>query len=310
MPDEQNKHPERDDVSPDDSPPTDPFEPGDTPDTPPPAPLPDHVLDPIPPPVEVGTGTEDEQEDESGFIERPPISRQARVLRGMAPKAAIGAVGLGLIAFFLFTNFGDDSQVVSQPDPVVEVEAVVDPEPESATEDQPSEEPASDVESASDEEPVIGLGGDAQADGERGSEPVTDETNVLGADIKNVRYVLGSSGAHCFFIEVYGDGKQAVTEVSNYVVDVEVGASDGWGAHVEFLQGEPEPGRVFLGPLGPGRDILEGAEVSVEWVDDDTMKVTVTGTGTELNVGAFDVAIFVFMGGDSFYDQAEGTAES
>ena len=44
------------------------------------------------------------------------------------------------------------------------------------------------------------------------SKPVTQEEDVPGADIKNVRYELGPSGEHCFFIEVYGDGKKTATD--------------------------------------------------------------------------------------------------
>ena len=65
---------------------------------------------------------------------------------------------------------------------------------------------------------------------------------------------------------------------------------------------------MWLGEKTSGRDTLEGAEVSVEWVDDDTMKVTVAGAGTELAVGEFDIEINVFFAGVSFYDRAEGTA--
>jgi hypothetical protein len=65
---------------------------------------------------------------------------------------------------------------------------------------------------------------------------------------------------------------------------------------------------VWLGEKTSGRDTLEGAEVSVEWVDDDTMKVTVAGAGTELAVGEFDIEINVFFAGGSFYDRAEGAA--
>jgi hypothetical protein len=101
--------------------------------TPPPMavpPLPDHVVDPIPPPVRVGIeetvtttaesvpdltdlGTDatpefDPDADESGFIDRPKISEEASRFTGFKAKVVGGVVSLGVIAFFLFGNLGGD----------------------------------------------------------------------------------------------------------------------------------------------------------------------------------------------------------
>ena len=48
----------------------------------------------------------------------------------------------------------------------------------------------------------------------------------------------------------------------------------------------------------------------MEWIDDDTVKVTVAGAGTDLGVGTFTVDINVFFSGGSFYDHAEGIGEA
>jgi hypothetical protein len=129
-----------------------------------------------------------------------------------------------------------------------------------------------------------------------------------------VSHELGSSGEYCFLIDVYGDGKAIASDpekhVGNYLIGIEVRGADGWGVNVQFRNGEAEPGSVRLGEKTSGRDILDGAEVSVEWIDGDTVKVTVAGTGTDLNVGAFDVEINVFWNSGSFYDHAEGIGQS
>ena len=171
------------------------------------------------------------------------------------------------------------------------------------------EGPADTTSTTSTTEPPTGS--DPEGDGKNGeSEPVTPEEDVPGADIRSVRHERGPSGENCFIIDVYGDGKKTATDgeqpVGNYLIDIEVPGPDGWGTRVEFRQGEPEPGNVRLGAKTSGRDTLEGAEVSVEWVDSDTMKVTVAGTGTDLGVGTFAVDINVFFSGGSFYDHAEG----
>ena len=161
-----------------------------------PPPLPDHVLDPIPPPVKVeteevitttdsipdltdlgtdaesGTVTESEQEAEIGFIEDPPMSDAARRLR--IYRRAGGVAALAVIAVFLFGSRGDDTPVV--PPSAQAVEAVGDPEPSSANEDQPSAEPALDQEPVSSSVQVTDPAGDNGRDG-------------TGADILGLEYV-------------------------------------------------------------------------------------------------------------------------
>ena len=215
----------------------------------------------------------------------------------------------GMMAIYAVFQFAfDDTPVVPQADLVVE--AVADPGQESATEDQPSEEPAADGESASDaEQSTPPPGSDPEGDGKNGnSEQVTEEEDVSGADMTNALYRIGPSGEHIFIIDVVSDGEKAATDTNNdYRIDIEIPGPDGWGTTVEFDNGELKPGKVFLGELASGRDTLEGAEVSVEWTDSDTMEVTVAGTGTDLGgVDTFAVDISVFFPGGSFHDHAEG----
>ena len=158
-------------------------------------------------------------------------------------------------------------------------------------------------------------GDDPEGDGKNGeSENVSDDENVPGADIKSVSHVRDASGNHCFIIEVYGDGKKTATDpeeaVGDYLIDVEIRGANGWGTRVQFKRGEAESGKVRIGEKTSGRDTLEGAEATVEWTDDHTMKVTVVGMGTGFDVGEFDVDINVFWAGGSFYDHAEGIGES
>ena len=158
-------------------------------------------------------------------------------------------------------------------------------------------------------------GDDPEGDGKNGeSEKVSEDEDVPGADIKSVRHVRDASGNHCFFIEVYGDGKKTATDpeeaVGDYLIDVEIRGANGWGTRVQFKRGAAESGKVRIGEKTSGRDTLEGAEATVEWTDDHTMKVTVVGTGTGFDVGEFDVEINVFWAGGSFYDHAEGIGQS
>jgi hypothetical protein len=128
-------------------------------------PLPDHVVDPIPPPVkveseEIVTTTEstpdltdlgsdaisewDTKGVESGFIERPPISVEASRFKGYKGKVVFGAVGLGVIAIFLFSNLGGDPLTVPPTSPTV---ATVDPS--SVNQGPSSDETTATEESAS-----------------------------------------------------------------------------------------------------------------------------------------------------------------
>ena len=163
-------------------------------------------------------------------------------------------------------------------------------------------------------EVAIAIGEDPEGDGfsSSESEPVTSEDYVPGADIKNVRHVVGGSGENCFIIEVYGDGETAVADASNYQIFLKVvdpdgeGEGGGWEMRVEFKDGLYKPGSVDLGLNVSFPPELEGAEVSVEWLDSSTMKVTVAGAGTALGVESFSVRIFT----KNYYDDAEGVGAS
>ncbi len=254
--------------------------------------------------AELGTGTQSEREDDSGFIGEPPITDVAERLRKKYRRVG-GVVALGVISFFLFANRNNDTVVVTPSDQQVETET--DQQVETETEGQLPGETATDEETGSDPEPVSSSTDDPQGDGKnKNSEPVTPEENVPGADIKSVSYEVGPAGELFFIIDVYGNGIGATADAPNFLVDIEITGPDGWGTRVEFRNGEPQPGRVWLGPLAPGREVLEGAETSVEWLDNDTMKVTIAGTGTDLGVGSFYVDINVFWPDRSFYDHAEG----
>ena len=163
-------------------------------------------------------------------------------------------------------------------------------------------------------EVALAIGEDPEGDGlsSSESEPVTSENNVPGADIKNVRHVVGGSGENCFIIEVYGDGETTVADAFQYQIFLKVvdreggGEGGGWEMRVEFKNGLYEPGSVDLGLNVSFPPELEGAEVSVEWLDSSTLKVTVAGAGTALGVESFSVRIFT---GD-YYDDAEGIGAS
>ena len=144
-------------------------------------------------------------------------------------------------------------------------------------------EPSSDQ--TTDESPSATPGSDPEGDGKNGeSQDVSEDEDVPGADIKSVRHVRDSSGNHCFFIEVYGDGKRTAMDpeeaVGDYLISVEIRGANGWGTRVQFRQGEAQSGVVRIGEKTSGRDTLEGAEATVEWTDDHTMKVTVRWYGT------------------------------
>ncbi len=170
-------------------------------DTPPPAPPPRHVSDPIPPPVKVENeevitttdsvpdlddlGTDavsdaDLEEDESGFIEPPPISDEVHALRWRMPKVLTGVVVTLVIALFLFNNLSGDSPAAVPADPPVE--AADDPEPESATQGQSSDEPAAAEEPVADDEPVSNSVQVTDPAGDNGGEG-------SGADILGLEYV-------------------------------------------------------------------------------------------------------------------------
>lgn len=156
----------------------------------------------------------------------------------------------------------------------------------------------------------VAIGEDPEGDGltSDNSTQVTDDEDVPYADIRSVEHVVGSSGENCFIITVYGDGGEDVFRYSINVTAFDSVGGD-WEARVEFEQGSTTSGKVFLRLREDGRtrlERLEGAEVSMEWLDSRTIKVTVAGVGTSLGVETFSVRTF----GLNYYDDAEGAGAS
>ncbi|MFV2001267.1 MAG: hypothetical protein ACC654_12965, partial [Acidimicrobiia bacterium] len=157
------------------------------------------------------------------------------------------------------------------------------------------------------------VGSDPEGDGKNGeSQPVTAEDDVPGGDIEFARYEPGPAGENCFIIEVYGDGETTAADATNEIIDFEVVEPDGgeWQARAEYFQGSPDPGFVWLGPKTSGRDTLDGATVTPVWEESDTLRVCVDSGGTILSVETFSVTFNVFTPEGSYYDEAEGIAES
>ena len=156
-------------------------------------------------------------------------------------------------------------------------------------------------------------GSDPKGDHEDRESNKAKEGEGEAADIKSVLHVLGDSGENCFIIEVYGDGETAA-DAGTYLIQIEVvdpeSEGGGWGADVQIRSGTPEAGFVLSGLLDSGRDRLEGAEVSVMWINGNTMKVTVAGAGTALGVESFNVLIISSSTDGNFSDHAEGVGAS
>ncbi len=152
-------------------------------------------------------------------------------------------------------------------------------------------------------------GSDPKGDPLDGMDNPTEEADVAGGDIENVSHVLAASGDNCFVVDFYGDGEATSAEVNNYIVDVEVDDSDGggFGIRTEFTRGEPANGSVQLGPLGPGRDRLEGAVVTLAWDDNDTLSTCVDSGDTSLDIATFMVSIYIFDTDGDYWDRAEGS---
>jgi hypothetical protein len=138
----------------------------------------------------------------------------------------------------------------------------------------------------------------------------TDEADVAGGDIASVRHVLNEPGDNCFIIDFYGDAEATAAEVGTYMIDVEVDDSKGggFGVRTEFSRGEPANGSVQLGPLGSGRDKLEGAVVHLAWEDSDTLHACVDSGDTNLEVATFMVSMYIFSADGDYWDRAEGVA--
>ena len=170
-----------------------------------------------------------------------------------------------------------------------------------------------DEESGTEEPPVTGSGNDPEGDQEKDSEKVKPGEGEGGGDMKNVRSERGPSGETCTIIDFYGDGETLAAEVGTYRVDIEAAdsAGGGFGVSARFRNGTPEPGGVFLGPNGPGRDRLEGAIVTLVWEAGDTLRVCVDSGETDLPaVATFQVSIGVFTTDGTFWDQATGVGAS
>jgi hypothetical protein len=143
-------------------------------------PPPRHVTDPIPPPVKVDSeiitttsesipdltdlGSDVTSDvDESGFIDRPPPTDEAKALRGRLPVVVGGVVTLTVIGLFLFGNLGGDTPSVS-PLSSPSVEATDSAGPETTTQVQSSDETSTTespaAKSVSETDPVGDNGGE------------------------------------------------------------------------------------------------------------------------------------------------------
>ncbi len=155
-------------------------------------------------------------------------------------------------------------------------------------------------------------GSDPKGDPLDGQDNPTEEADVAGGDIENVRHVLTASGENCFLIDFYGDGETTSAEVGTYIVDVEVADSGdgGFGVRTEFKRGEAADGSVRLGRLASGRDRLEGAVVTLVWDDSDTLSTCVDSGETSLDVETFEVSIYIFSADGDYWDRATGVGAS
>ena len=142
------------------------------------------------------------------------------------------------------------------------------------------------------------------------STQVEEGEGVDGGDITHVSHVPGpdGSGINYFDIDVVGNGKQTAEDASNYLIQIEVHDPGGeWQSFVEFRFGDVQGGKVWLGPKESGRDTVDGATVTAEWLDDDTLRICVDGGATRLNVETmFLVEINVFNDKGHYYDGVVG----
>lgn len=208
---------------------------------------------------------------------------------------------------------GESEQAAEEPAP--EVSSTQDlgtgsespSEPDSGTADDASSDTTPEI-----PETEAAPGSDPKGDPLDGNDNPTEEGDVAGGDIENVRHVLGESGDNCFVIDFYGDAETTAAEVHTYIVDVEVADSEGggFGARSEFSAGEAANGSVQLGPLGPGRDRLEGSVVTLAWDDSDTLRTCVDSGDTSLDVATFTVSIYIFSADGDYWDRADGIGAS
>ena len=148
---------------------------------------------------------------------------------------------------------------------------------------------------------------DDQGDGST-SQPVDDAQRVDGAEIISTKHVPSDAGLHCIETVVLGDGPQATQDALNFLIDVEIHGDDDlqWKVFVEFFQGDVRTSRVFIGPNAPGRERLDDAIVTAEWISTDTNSVCVEGGETDLSVDSYLVKFDAFIDGGHVYDEAEG----
>ena len=183
-------------------------------------------------------------------------------------------------------------------------------EPESTSETGAPDDASSDTTPKTPETPETETapGSDPKGDPLDGMDNPTEEADVAGGDIESVRHVLDESGDNCFVIDFYGDAETTAAAVGTYMVDVEVDDSTGggFGVRTEFSRGEAANGSVQLGPLGPGRDRLEGAVGTLAWDDSDTLRTCVDSGDSSLDVATFMVSMYIFSADGDYWDRAEG----
>jgi hypothetical protein len=216
---------------------------------------------------------------------------------------------VGTVLLIAASCGGESEQAVEEPTP--EVSTTQDLSTTSVSEAEPDDSAAD--EASSDTTPEApeaeaAPGSDPKGDPLDGLDNPTEEGAVAGGDIASVRHVLDESGDNCFVIDFYGDAEATAAEVGTYMVDVEVDDSKGggFGVRTEFSRGEAANGSVRLGPLGPGRDKLEGAAVTLAWDDSDTLRTCIDGGDTTLDVATFMVSMYIFSADGDYWDRAEG----
>jgi hypothetical protein len=158
-------------------------------------------------------------------------------------------------------------------------------------------------------------GSDPEGDQENGetSQPVAPGEGEPGGDIKNVRHEGAAAGEQCFVIDVVGNGEMLATQGTGwYDIIIRVGDPEGgeWQANVAYFDPTPTDRGVRLGPPAPGQQKLEGAAVTAQWDDSDTLRSCVDGGETSLAVARFRISIGVSTSTGTFWDYAEGIGEA
>jgi hypothetical protein len=158
-----------------------------------------------------------------------------------------------------------------------------------------------------------------------GSDPVGDQEDSStseqveagkgepGGDIENVRNEADDAGRQCFVVHVAGDGEALATGGTGWydiIFGVEDPDGEEWRANVAYFEPTPTDRGVYLGPPAPGQQKVEGATVTAEWVDRDTLRACVDGGETSLAVATFKVSIGVSTPNGTFWDYATGIGEA